>query len=846
MIKPSTTRALSGLLALGVVASALDVAVLAPSAQSRTWPARSRTKPAVELRLLESPGRVDVVIAGLGTEVRAVSRSQSDGRWSARLTGVDLGDRPFTPQQQLLSSSELLSVRLEPLESDLQLIVKARMGERVPTPTIGSDGDALVVSFAGLTGPEQRSSGRLDLRRPGRVAQPVMAPPMRPRASAPPLGDIAVGTMLINNRSFVKAGGPPVSLTLNKSPAKDALMSLARLGGYGFIFVDDADGVAGSGGNNSEYPVTMSFKNESYDRALNSVLMASGLQGRLDRNTLLVGTAVSAKSFGPQMSKVFRMNQVDVASASQYLGNLGASITVSSTTTVTSTDGGESSGSGGSSVTASTIISDVDTYGSGVGPLIGLVGTTDARLNTITLIGDPKLISIAESYLKQIDLRKRQVAVRIQILNVSLENDATIDSSFSAKIGNTFIVSKSGKAHMNFGKYKPGNPAEGTGIYSDQEYSAPGSYSRSLPKVQAQDMRDPVVTAKRVVDPVVAAQRVVDPVVAAQRVVDPFIPDPGGAVDAQGRPIYIPNTNPVAAQTLLPRYDDQGRPVYVPDTNPASTQTLLPRYDSQGRIVYVPDANPASTQTLLPSYDDQGRPVYVLDTNPASKKTAIPQFDGKGRPVYVEPNDPNKFSYPSNSFYSYIESVIISKNAKTLAQPTLLVQEGEKAVVRSGESVITGVEKTEGANGSTQFSNTREDAGLTVDLEVEKIDDNGFVTMKLDPVIGVPVAAGIQEGVPISNIVKRELSSGRIRLRDRQTLILTGVIQESDRETANKWPLLGDLPFIGQLFRSSSSSRQKSELVIIVTPSILDDGGAYGYGYKPGTTAVRELVRQGF
>ena len=100
--------------------------------------------------------------------------------------------------------------------------------------------------------------------------------------------------------------------------------------------------------------------------------------------------------------------------------------------------------------------------------------------------------------------------------------------------------------------------------------------------------------------------------------------------------------------------------------------------------------------------------------------------------------------------------------------------------------------------------------------------------------------------MPISNIVKRELSSGRIRLRDRQTLILTGVIQESDRETANKWPLLGDLPFIGQLFRSSSSSRQKSELVIIVTPSILDDVGAYGYGYKPGTTAVRELVRQGF
>ena len=161
--------------------------------------------------------------------------------------------------------------------------------------------------------------------------------------------------------------------------------------------------------------------------------------------------------------------------------------------------------------------------------------------------------------------------------------------------------------------------------------------------------------------------------------------------------------------------------------------------------------------------------------------------------------------------------------------------------------MITGVSKNEGSNGSTQFSNTRENAGLTVELEVEKIDDNGFVTLKLDPTISVPVSAGQQEGVQIFNIVRRELKSGRIRLRDRQTLILTGVIQESDRQLATKWPLLGDLPVIGQLFRSSSSTRQKNELVIIVTPSILDDdnGGTYGYGYRPATKEATRLIGAG-
>ena len=735
MIKPSTTRVLSGLLALGVASAALDGVVLAPSALARTTSA-------VELRLRRSPGRVDVVIAGLGSEVRAASQNQSDGRWSARLTGVVLGDRPFTPQQLVLPSSELLSVRLEPLDSDLQLIVKARMGERVPTPTIGSNGKSLVVSFAGLTGPDVRSSGRLDLRRPGRVAQPVMAPPMRPRAVAPPLGDMAVGTMLISNRSFVKASGPPVSLTLNKAPAKDALISLARLGGYGFVYVGDSNSSVGAEGDSSEYPVTMAFRNERYDRALNSVLMSSGLQGRLDGNTLLVGTAVSAKSFGPQMSKVFRMNQVDVDSGSEYLGNLGA---------VMNTPGKGSD-------------SSVTSYTSGYGPLFGLTGTTDPRLNTITLVGEPKLISVAESYLKQIDLRKRQVAVKVQILNVTLDNDKSVDSSFSARIGDTFIVSASGKAHMNFGAYKPGSAQGGTGVYSGEGYQTPGTYERDVDLVEKTRFFEPFIEAK---------------------------------------------------QNLRTGTDESGNPIY----------------------------------TEVSIYDEEGRPTYWRDPDPNAEWTERSLIDPKtGKKIYEkEPYSADRKAYPENSFYSYIESVIISSSAKALAQPTLLVQEGEKATVRSGESVITGVSKSEGANGSTQFSNSREDAGLTVELEVEKIDDNGFVTLKLDPTISVPVSAGSQEGVQIFNIVKRELKSGRIRLRDRQTLILTGVIQESDRQLAQKWPVLGDLPFIGQLFRSSSSNRQKNELVVIVTPSILNDenGGSFGYGYRPSTSAGRELLQPG-
>ena len=77
--------------------------------------------------------------------------------------------------------------------------------------------------------------------------------------------------------------------------------------------------------------------------------MSSGLQARLDGRTLLVGTAVSAKSFGPQMSKVFRLNQVDVQSAAEYLASLGASMTAVKTVKITS---GESESAGATQISA--------------------------------------------------------------------------------------------------------------------------------------------------------------------------------------------------------------------------------------------------------------------------------------------------------------------------------------------------------------------------------------------------------------------------------------------------------------------------------------------------------------
>ena len=63
-----------------------------------------------------------------------------------------------------------------------------------------------------------------------------------------------------------------------------------------------------------------------------------------------------------------------------------------------------------------------------------------------------------------------------------------------------------------------------------------------------------------------------------------------------------------------------------------------------------------------------------------------------------------------------------------------------------------------------------------------------------------------------------------VRIKDGETLVLGGLIQENEVKSVHKIPVLGDLPIIGAAFRSSSTSKTKNELVIMITPNIINDG----------------------
>ncbi|MFN7871912.1 MAG: hypothetical protein ACK5QQ_06910, partial [Cyanobacteriota bacterium] len=268
------------------------------------------TNQRLNLRVRRQSDGVEVVIEGVGAapELQQATRGSV---WMGRLLTSRPAALPGGGQRLSVPEAGFQSLSLVGAGQVFELQITPIPGYPLGRPVVSADGRDLILSFA-ASGQASQQTSSLDLRRPGRVSEPTAAyvPPLQPRAVAPPVGDMAVGTMLLTNSSYLNVSGPPVTMTLRNAPARDVLMALSRLGGYGFVFVEDSGKADNAGAAPSTLPISISFRNENYGQALNSALLAAGLQAKRQGNTILAGTNVLGKSFGAQLSKVYRLNQV--------------------------------------------------------------------------------------------------------------------------------------------------------------------------------------------------------------------------------------------------------------------------------------------------------------------------------------------------------------------------------------------------------------------------------------------------------------------------------------------------------------------------------------------------------
>jgi type IV pilus assembly protein PilQ len=593
---------------------------------------------------------------------------------------------------------------------------------------------------------------------------PATAPTNVPRAVPPPVGDISTSSFgAVSSQIDFETDQRVPRLLLREAPIREVLSLLARSAGMNVVFANDpipASGQAGAGqppatpgATSGEGPkISLDIENEPIQNVFNYVLQVGGLQANRVGRTIFVGTRLPTDARNV-IIRSMRLNQVAAVDAANFLSAQGAESQIP-ITRITIQQVGTGLNARDVEIREPDIKALSAKEGTGALLLSGLSIVTDARLNSLTMIGDPKKIEIATNLLTQLDARRRQVIVNVKIIDINLNNLNNQNSSFSFSVGENFFSVDNGALVYNYGPSRPPTNAE-------------------------------VTTSPFYVSPTVVPLN---------------IPDPGGFLDF-----------------------NSGAP-----------------YASDGFSTVPGDPNLGLVSA--PTYS---RPP--LGTTASPFQPGVTEAED-GRLTF---SAPSLYQFPSQ-FLARIQAAITTRNAKILTDPTLVVQEGQTAKVDLTQQVVGNVTSTttssEGLVTQTVTANIV-NAGLELNVNVERIDDNGFVTLTVNPKV---TSIGADQNLNVAgndNVIRllntRNVESGRIRLRDGQTLILSGIIQDSDRTVTNKVPLLGDIPIIGTLFRSTSKTNDRQEVIVLLTPQIMDDSdrATFGYGYNAGPEVQKLLNR---
>jgi type II secretory pathway component GspD/PulD (secretin) len=167
-----------------------------------------------------------------------------------------------------------------------------------------------------------------------------------------------------------------------------------------------------------------------------------------------------------------------------------------------------------------------------------------------------------------------------------------------------------------------------------------------------------------------------------------------------------------------------------------------------------------------------------------------------------------------DDFFVALHFLETQDKAKVLARPSILTLNGNKASIDVSETQYFTVETGTGENHTSRFQPIK--FGIQLDI-TPWISQSGQITAEITPNISNSDKLN-SEGYP--NVSSRSITT-TVRLNDGETLVLGGLIKNQESESHDKIPVLGNLPLIGRLFRSSSKTQIQSNLVVFITPHVV-------------------------
>ncbi|AIE85780.1 S-protein secretion component D [Fimbriimonas ginsengisoli Gsoil 348] len=280
------------------------------------------------------------------------------------------------------------------------------------------------------------------------------------------------------------------------------------------------------------------------------------------------------------------------------------------------------------------------------------------------------------------------------------------------------------------------------------------------------------------------------------------------------------NANLTGGQGLVPEgidfisYDPTDNSLVVRGDEDAinTLQGYITLFDVAPRQVQIKVEFITTTQTVDRSFGTEflyQRGSIITGTRPGS---------------FVRTGDPIFLNYAVGDVTARLRTSLTEGNGKVVSAPILRTLNNQPASITSSISTTIFINNTVVSNGAVVTTSNPIPLTATTLLAVApRINDDNTITVYLSPQIQNFVGSSRgPNGEQIPNTVVQAISVVA-RVRNNETIVLGGLTQKNEDNGSTRVPVLSELPIIGQFFRFGTKTKTNSELLIFVTPSIVDD-----------------------
>jgi general secretion pathway protein D len=193
---------------------------------------------------------------------------------------------------------------------------------------------------------------------------------------------------------------------------------------------------------------------------------------------------------------------------------------------------------------------------------------------------------------------------------------------------------------------------------------------------------------------------------------------------------------------------------------------------------------------------------------------AVPGFDNAlGRGGIFQINE--------SQFSATIRALDTTGKLDVLSRPYILASDNQLATITVGQTVpyVTGSTisgDTGGVTNTVNYSNV----GILLDV-IPHINPDGMVILDVAPQVSALLDSRIQISADVqAPVFSNRSAQTRVAVENNQTVVIGGLMQDQKNAIVSKVPLLGDVPWIGALFRNTKTTKTKTELLIFLTPHV--------------------------